>query len=151
MASTAMEEIGATPQQTRAEKSSKSTESAMKISQITAMVEQLFDIQDTYGLRPEQLKTRMKAMVEDLIGYPIERIEAAFVAWRRSQPKIPTPAHIRNLIEKAASEEERFKRLTQPNDFGPEVNDRASMTPEDEAELAKLMRQARMYLTGGTT
>ena len=39
-------------------------------------------------------------MIEDLIDYHEEDIAGAFLAWRRSKSKIPTPAEIRKLCEK---------------------------------------------------
>jgi hypothetical protein len=64
------------------------------------LVRQCFDMQDTYGLRPEQLANRMRGIIEDTQGYSLAIIHKAFVEWRRTSPKIPTPYDIRTLCEK---------------------------------------------------
>lgn len=71
---------------------------SMKTEQIARFVRQCFDIQDTYGKTPDQLKTIMMAMIEDLSEFSLSLINEAFVKWRRTSPKIPTPFDIRKLV-----------------------------------------------------
>ena len=71
-----------------------------KVSQITTTVRQCFDILNTYGKSPDQLKSLMRAMVEDLSGYSVEKIDAGFLEWRRTSEKIPTPADILKIVRR---------------------------------------------------
>lgn len=42
----------------------------------------------------------MEAMIEDLIEYRLDKIEAAFKRWRKEKEKIPTPAGIIKILSK---------------------------------------------------
>lgn len=87
------------------------TTNADKKKQIVHCTRQLFDMQDTYGLTPEQLANRLRGIIEDVVEFDVVIINESFKKWRRSSPKIPTPFHIRKLCEEARAKNNTQKRL----------------------------------------
>jgi len=70
---------------------------------------------DSYGLSAEDLKIRMQVMAEDLKDFDLRDIDAAFIAWRRDNEKIPTPKNMRKLCYQKQSERLKKKPFTKPN------------------------------------
>lgn len=104
---------------THSRKSSPNTAST-KTAQIGLFVRQCFDIQDTYGKTPEQLKTIMMAMIEDLSEFSLVLIKEAFLKWRRTSHKIPTPFDIRRLVAEIKVRKMKEMGFVQFADFNGE-------------------------------
>lgn len=118
-----------------------STTSSQKSEQIAHMVQQCFAIQDTYGKSPDQLKTLMKVMIEDLQPFSLERIQSAFRIWRQESTKIPTPADILKLISP--------QTYTQPEYPEDRPSDYQRLTPEEKANLDNYLARARRAIESG--
>lgn len=69
-------------------------------------------MQNTYGLEPEQLKNRMRGIVDDVVDFDIQVIRDAFINWRRSSREIPTPFDIRSRCEALRTKGFEGKRLS---------------------------------------
>ena len=142
-----MDEIGATPQRMRGETPSQNWDSQQKAQQITALVEQLFAIQDTFGKSASQLKILMKAMVEDLSAYESTEISAAFLTWRKTMEKIPTPAAIIKIIEGRRKHERDMQIEVCPALAAPEHPRYCDLTDEQKKRVDECLEQVRQNLT----
>lgn len=138
---TAAKEISRSEQTKQHAKSLPSTASAQKITQIVTIVRQSFDIQNTYGKTPEQLKTLQKAMVEDLKAYDLDSINKAFLSWRQESANIPTPADIISIIERRLREK-RGRQYTPPEG-------RRQKTQEEKDAFSKHCAEIKKALRGG--
>ena len=76
-------------------------------------VRQCFDMQDTYGLEPNQLKNRIRGIVEDVRAYDISIIQEALLDWRKSSSRIPTPYDISSRCEKINTKRYTGKKLSE--------------------------------------
>lgn len=124
-------------------KSLPSTESRTdteKIRQIATIVRQCFDIQNTYGKTPEQLKTLQKAMIEDLKPYRLSDIEQAFVEWRQESPNIPAPANILKIIT-------GYIRAESRQAYTPPPGREHFPTEEEKLEVSEMVAQCKKNLT----
>lgn len=143
----AMEEIGATRQKMQGGKPLRNSDTQWKAEQITAMLEQLFAIQDTYGKSAPQLKTLMKAMVEDLSAYENTEISEAFLTWRRTMEKIPTPAAIIKIIEGRRKHKRDMQVKDYPALAEPETPRYSDLTEEQKKQVDDCLEQVRRNLT----
>lgn len=83
----------------------------------------------------------MKGMIEDLQNYPLHEIEKGFVEWRRSSPKIPTIADIKNIIDANMRWDRRMAELAKPNERSPDVNDFKNLTDDEKTNLDSFIAQ----------
>lgn len=80
-------------------------------------------------------------MIEDLQGYPLHEIEKGFVEWRRSSPKIPTIADIKNIIDANMRWDRRMAELARPNQRSPNVNDFKTLTDDEKINLDRFIKE----------
>ncbi|MGB0817793.1 MAG: hypothetical protein ACPGQQ_02715 [Candidatus Puniceispirillaceae bacterium] len=78
----------------------------------------MFAVQYTYGKTPEDLKLLMVAMIEDLQGFTPDLINEAFTQWRKTSPRIPTPADIIKICQELMGDDARQAKFKTLMDFG---------------------------------
>lgn len=110
------------------------------------LTRQLFDIQNTFGKTPEQLKTLMMAMVQDLNGYSPQDVQNAFLRWRRMCSTIPTPADILNLLRPVENEFTPSIPRENPEERRSDYKD---LTPQEKENLKKLLKRAQEAIKNG--
>lgn len=86
----------------------------MKKRQVMYFVHQCFAALNKYGLTPEELKTRMGLMADDLVEFELDDIGTAFEQWRRAQSTVPTPADIIQICNRLRSERVQSKPRWKP-------------------------------------
>lgn len=86
-----------------------------RAEQLQRLIFQSFQVFNTFGKQPEDLKTVLRAFAQALEGFGTDDITEAFRRWMNDQSAMPTPADIRKIAGEIIRERGSQRSTWRPN------------------------------------